>query len=967
MDFESLKNKIKNLKLFDRIEIKDKKEKVLILAIIAFIALACVCVHLESLESNEVINVNVSELPEAANVDIYNSLIINEVVANNDGVYVNEFNESCDFIELYNGSAEEINMLGWGLSDRDDKIKWSFPSVVIGPGEYLVVNLTGKTQTGLNASFKLSSKGGEQLVLINKSGEVVDGVDTKALGKNQAMVRDNAQWDIVNYATPGFENSLTGLQLYEESLFSTEECPLVINEFLCDNKGNFKNSLGRYDGYIELKNISSKKINLSEYTLSNEKGVPFKFTLPEIYLEAGGIYCVFTGSVSQVYEDYTGFSLTNKNGDIILSKNGKILVDFKYENVPNGCAYVRGDNGLYYESADLSMGLENNAAGIEAFEKQYMQMPEGLIINELMSSNNSYLAQNGYSFYDWIELYNNSSESINLSDYYLSNDESKLTLYRLPAISLDPNQYIVIMCSGDQALTNDNYYHANFKLGSSESIYLSNADGIKDSVFIYDLPIDCSYCRNNKYGWVYTYDASPCKQNEKGFFTKSPSPEIISPAGIYDESSIKVELSGQGTIYYTLDGSNPTKKSKIYKEAITLTEPTVVKAVAVVNNGLLSDVVISSFIVNDPHDVPVVSISLDPDEYNYLYKHAFNYDLRYTAYFELFEEDGSCQSFCGIALNGYTGRRYNKKNYSLKFDGEFGATDLNYKVFDELDCSRFDSLVLRGGSNAEESLPWKDEFGSALASDYLVTRLYKTCILYINGEYKGLFNIREKINSEMIADRYNVDKALLNMEKWNGTVEYGQAVWTEIREWGESHDLSIKENYDYFCSKVDVTSLCDLWIYEMFMDNPDITNIRIFSHPDIDGGRCKFIFFDVDLGFYGIYDNYLTGVIFNSSGYTHDLAGHNVNIKINNSLLKNDEFKKLFQERLNYHLENSLNTENTVKLFDKFTDLYASEIERTMAAHGYTTKWYNTSIKSFRRELTTRTNLLKTQAAEFFK
>jgi len=942
-----------------------KKElKTLLIGIAVFLAIAIICMSLEAVERNA--EIVPDDLPSDSDTSYYSSLIISEIVSNNDGVYISDSNEACDFIELYNGGNEDINLLGWGLSDNSDKLKWSFPSVVIKKGEYLVVNLTGKTQSGLNANFKLSSKGGEQLVLVNKSGEVVDGLDTKAMGKNQALIRNNSDWSLVNYATPGYENSLEGLYAYQESLLCSDESPLVINEFLCSNKGNFKNSLDRFDGYIELKNISDGKITLSEFTLSNDLTVPFKYTLPEKTLNPGEIYYIFAGSVSQIYEEYTGFSLTNRNGEIILGRNGKILSDFKYENISNGCAYVRADNGLYYESADLSMGFDNTAEGVESFEKLYRKTPQGLIINELMSSNNSYLAQNGYTFYDWIELYNNSNEDIILSDYYLSNDDAKLMFYRLPAVSLGAGEYIVIMCSGDEALTNDSYYHANFKLGSSEAVYLYSDGEIKDSVFIYDLPIDVSYGRAEDYGWVYTDKASPGKANEKGFFTKSPAPEITNPAGVYDESSIDVEIIGQGTIYYTLDGSDPDKSSAIYESPLTLTKPTVVKAAASVNGGLLSDVVISSFIINDPHEVPVVSVSLDPDEYKYLYRHPFDYSLRYTACFELFEEDGSCQSLCGIALNGFTGRRYSKKNYSLKFDGEFGATDLNYKVFDDLDCSRFDSLVLRGGSNAEESLPWKDEFGSALASDYLVTRRYKTCALYINGEYKGFFNIREKTNSEMIADRYNVDKSLLNMEKWDGTLEYGEAVWTEIKQWGESHDLSIKENYDYFCSKVDVVSLCDLWIYEMFMDNPDITNIRIYSHPDIDDGKCKFLFYDVDLGFYGIFDNFLTGVIFNSTGYTTDLAGHRINIKINNSLLKNEEFKELFQKRLNYHLENNLNPENTVKLFDSFIDLYKDEIERDMKINGYTTDWYNRSVTSFRRKLTTRYELIKKQAAEFF-
>ena len=144
---------------------------------------------------------------------------------------------------------------------------------------------------------------------------------------------------------------------------------------------------------------------------------------------------------------------------------------------------------------------------------------------------------------------------------------------------------------------------------------------------------------------------------------------------------------------------------------------------------------------------------MDPWQYNYMY-HNFMDTVKFPAYFELFDGDKTAASLCGIGLSGYTGRQYNKKNYGLKFDSEYGAKSLDYQVFEDLDCSSFDSLVLRGGSNAEFSLPWKDEFASKLAQDCLLTKRSKTCALYINGIYKGIFNLREKVTPNMIAENF---------------------------------------------------------------------------------------------------------------------------------------------------------------------------------------------------------------------
>ncbi|MBR0481074.1 MAG: CotH kinase family protein, partial [Firmicutes bacterium] len=591
---------------------------------------------------------------------------------------------------------------------------------------------------------------------------------------------------------------------------------------------------------------------------------------------------------------------------------------------------------------------------------------EGLQISEVMSSNSSYLPQNGYQFYDWIELFNNSEEAIALSDYCLTTAISDPDLYKLPEVTLGPGEYFIIMCSGKTALTNDSYHHANFKIGGSESIFLTKGGKVEDCVYTFDIPLGYSYSRGKQYGWVYTSKPTPGSANADGVRMISPSPVIETEAGIYnDVSSVEVKISGPGNIYYTTDGSDPTIYSARYTGPLRLRYTTVLKAVAMVGGAAVSLPVCSSYIINDPHRMPVVSVSLNPWEYNTLYTNFYD-GLIYKANFELFEKDGSVSSPCGINISGKSGTIYTKKNYGLKFEGEYGAKSLDYKVFEDLDCSSFDSIVLRGGSNAEMSLPWKDEFASALADEYLLTRKFKTCALYINGDYKGIFNAREKITPTMIADNFNVDKSLVNISRWENTLEYGENVWREVKSWAASHNLASDENYYAFCRMVDVEELCDLWIFQMYMNNPDLYNIRVFSHPDIDDGRCKFIFFDLDLGFYGPNGNYLSTMTFNPSGYAEDLSGHSYDISVNLNLLRNENFRRLFLQRLSYHLHNSLSTENALATFDYFTDLYASEIERDLYSNGYSTEWYYSNINEFRWIITNRTWTLMSYAQSFF-
>ena len=88
------------------------------------------------------------------------------------------------------------------------------------------------------------------------------------------MARDpKGNWVVQDEPTPGFANTIDGHKEFIASLVSSEDETIVINEVLPDNKGNFKNKNGEYSGYIEVKNVSDKSINIANYSLSNSEKV----------------------------------------------------------------------------------------------------------------------------------------------------------------------------------------------------------------------------------------------------------------------------------------------------------------------------------------------------------------------------------------------------------------------------------------------------------------------------------------------------------------------------------------------------------------------------------------------------------------------------------------------------------------------------------------------------------------------
>ena len=494
---------------------KDSAKRKIDLRFVLIVSVLIIIITVISLRTD--FSYSSKDLPDSYEA-AFSKLIISEVVSSNKGVYASKNNEVCDYIEIYNGTDRDIDLRGYGLSDETDKIKWLFTDSVIPAKSYLVVDLTGNDSGDpLEANFKLSASGSERVILVNPEGKIIDAVDTVSMEANTSLSRDeNGGWYICAYCTPGFENSADGLEQYLASLSKEEEeCVIVINEFLARNKGNFINEKENDCGEVEIKNISDKTVDLSQYFISDDASLPFAKRLPEVFLGPGEIYVLHCGDGSYYEEDYLDFNFPSGYGTIVLSRNGKIVQELDYSGLNNGDCLCY-ENGEYQVTSTVSIGYENDADGIASFQKKYLQNKIGLLISEVNSSNFSYLPQNGNEYYDYIELYNNSSEEINLSDYCLSDDDGDPYKYNLPDIVLGPQEYFIVMCSGDTRLTNDAYYHSSFTIGDNDSVYLFKDGKMIDGVHIGNVPAGYSYGRGEEEGFYYMLP-SPMEKNNEGY------------------------------------------------------------------------------------------------------------------------------------------------------------------------------------------------------------------------------------------------------------------------------------------------------------------------------------------------------------------------------------------------------------------------------------------------------------------
>ena len=191
--------------------------------------------------------------------------------------------------------------------------------------------------------------------------------------------------------------------------------------------------------------------------------------------------------------------------------------------------------------------------------------------------------------------------------------------------------------------------------------------------------------------------------------------------------------------------------------------------------------------------------------------------------------------------------------------------------------------------------------------------------------------------------------------------------WQKLVSYAKSHDLAVKENYDYLCERIDMQDLADYWICEMIVANPDVFNIRYFSNPELEGGKWKYIYYDLDCGFRNYETNYYTKYLANPNGMT-GFINNTYDNTIPRKLFANAEFKQLWLSRLNYHLHNTFSKANMQSRFDLLTGMIESEVERDRGRWSAATmKNYRAHLEKIQKFINNRQSYVLKQTKDFFK
>lgn len=720
---------------------------------------------------------------------------------------------------------------------------------------------------------------------------------------------------------------------------------LVISEFMEKNRAVLRDEDGDFSDWIELYNQSRETVSLSGCTISDKENKT-GWALPETELEPGQRLLLFaSGKDRQGAELHTDFALSGDEGVYLRNEQGTLLSAAACGGCEADVAMALQADGSYEQSLYPTPGYENSRAGYEAFQ-QSLSCGSPLLINEVVVYNSSTLPQKD-EYYDWVELKNVSSQPVLLSDYYLSDHNDQLTKYQLPALSLQPGELWVVLCTTEPLLPGL-MESTGFGLDSgNEQLYLSDSQGqLLDYVSLRDIPYDASYGRQEgESGWFFFASASPGEENTGGGRTLAEKPVSLTRDGVFNNiEGMLVELSASGSIRYTLDGSVPTADSEEYTGPIYIDKTTVIRAVNLEEGALPSRPLSLSFILNEEHSLPVLSLLTDsPGDFDLMYN-GRQKGVELPASLSLYDGGEGFTIGCGVSLNGETSLVLPKKNMSVRFRDPYGQATLNYDIYGG-GVTEFTNLLLRSGQDFPRSII-RNELCQELcaqATDKVVNQRSEYCVLYINGVYSGIYSLKEKTNEQLYASLSGVSRDSVTVME--ADVPLDSEFYHEVVEFCRFNDMSLAENYQHFCDIFDVDSLIDWLILEGYCANTDVSsgNVRYCRSTENDG-KWRMMFYDLDATFSepaSVYMNLM-------SQYAQE---HRQVSTFVVPLMANQEFKDRFLTRAAELMSIALTVENVFAEIDRLSAIVRPEVARDCARFNRTVEEWENAVEEMKQVL----------------
>lgn len=640
-------------------------------------------------------------------------------------------------------------------------------------------------------------------------------------------------------------------------------------------------------------------------------------------------------------------------------------------------------------------------------------------LNEVMASNSSIIADEDGNYGDWIEVYNSGDNPISLEGYGLSDDYDRPFRWAFPDTTLDAGAFMLIWATNKDRATPGNELHTNYAISAAgEEVILTHPDGTRiDELEPTEIPTDFSIGRypDGTGEWVFFDEPTPGQSNSsEPIFGLLEEPLFSHEPGFYtDEFELSISHPQERvTIYYTLDGSEPTTSSSVYSSPILITnrsnepnrlstiptnylpssdwkrfsEPRVtimkssmVRTLAVKDHYIPSSISATYFVNpsgNEIHQLPVISIMTNEENFfdhnlgiyvpgrNYrqnqhdtgnYFERGANWERE--AVFEFYDKNGERQisQNVGVRIHGGWNRRLPQKSLRIYARNKYGNRSIEYPIFPDEPYKSYKRLILRNSGNDYGFTMLRDATAQMVVRHFnFDTQAYQPAALYINGEYWGIHNIRERYDRHYLERVYGIDPNNIDYltNRWS-VVEGNNLDYSSLIAYILSNDISSNHHYNYITTKIDIDNFIDYYVAQIYFanidwpqNNIDFWRLRRSFNPDAEkghDGRWRWLLYDVDysLGFTDPIIGFISNESFDMINWV--LSERNLLNdqqwpgQIFRSLIENDQFKNQFINQIADHLNASFEERRVKPIIDYNMNLIKDEIPN------HSNRWNNPS------------------------
>ncbi len=606
-----------------------------------------------------------------------------------------------------------------------------------------------------------------------------------------------------------------------------------------------------------------------------------------------------------------------------------------------------------------------------------------VVINEYSASNLSQFPDNYQDYEDWFELYNTTASTINLGGYFLSDDSLNLTKWPIPSnVNVSGNGFARFWCSG-RGLVSGTNYHTNFRLSQTknnpEFIVLSDAQGNVIDYVKLSKKTQLGHSRgrtlNGANAWSIFTSPTPNASNNtavpKASYANKPEASIV--GGFYP-GSVTITMTTtepNSDIYYTLNGNLPTSTSTIYSGPITISSTSILKAITISSDPevLTSFVEFHTYFINVSHTLPVVSIS--GTQLTNLANGSGS--LEPVGTWELYVNQARVAKTYGeFNRHGQDSWVLSQRSLDFISRDEMGYNhSIEHQIFASTPNDNYQRMILRAGGDDnypadhrpanQGSAHIRDAYIQNMAIEgglNLDVRRGAKCIVYLNGAYWGVYDMRDNPDKhEHTEYYYGQDKHnLYFIETWGNTwAEYGGAAalnaWNGFYNYVMSSNMNDPAVWQYVTDRFDGTSLVDYVIVNSFTVCSDWLNYNTGWWRGLDSTgthlRWGYILWDNDATF-GHYINY-TGIpntgpnaapcnVEGLSGNS-DPKGH---ILLLNKLRTNPEFNTYYINRQIDLWNTVFSCDHMLSQLDSIINLLSPEMtQHSNRWSGTYTEWYS--------------------------